>query len=313
MLIVDEAHAVGVYGADGSRAGRCRAASATCCVSINTAGKALGVAGAFVAGPAWAVDYLVQRARPFVFSTAPPPAVADAIEASLDDRRRANPSGGSGRCRTRCILRRRLRAAGIAVPESSSQIVPDRDRRQRARQSRWPRACRRRLRRPRHPAAERAGGHGAPSRVGQRRAVRLRRSTGSSLRSPPRFRRPGSAPRSLRNRHRHGRRQDGRVGGAAAPLSRVRRRSATGSRFRPASSKTMTRDVSKRLVGDGSRCYVEGVRLPQAVVAASGRAPERRANRRGRRCWPLPRRSRRPTGGSSKAPAVSWCRSTNPR
>jgi hypothetical protein len=46
------------------------------CLSVNTAGKALGVAGAFVAGPQWAIDFLIQRARPFIFSTAPPPPVA---------------------------------------------------------------------------------------------------------------------------------------------------------------------------------------------------------------------------------------------
>jgi 8-amino-7-oxononanoate synthase len=53
-------------------------------VSINTAGKALGVSGAFVAGPESAIEYVVQRARPFIFSTAPPPSVAAAIEAALD-------------------------------------------------------------------------------------------------------------------------------------------------------------------------------------------------------------------------------------
>ena len=53
-------------------------------VSVNPAGKALGVAGAFVAGPAWAIEYLEQRARPFIFSTAAPPAIAAALDASLD-------------------------------------------------------------------------------------------------------------------------------------------------------------------------------------------------------------------------------------
>ena len=77
-LIVDEAHAVGIYGARG------QGLSDDVFVSINTAGKALGVAGAFVAGPEWAIEYLVQRARPFIFSTAPPPAVAAALEAGLD-------------------------------------------------------------------------------------------------------------------------------------------------------------------------------------------------------------------------------------
>ena len=53
-------------------------------LSINSAGKALGVSGAFVCGPSWAIQLLVQSARPFVFSTAPPPALAEAIDEALD-------------------------------------------------------------------------------------------------------------------------------------------------------------------------------------------------------------------------------------
>ena len=77
-LIVDEAHAVGVYGECG------RGLVGDVFVSINTAGKAMGVSGAFVTGPADAIEYLIQRARPFIFSTAPPPAIASALEASLE-------------------------------------------------------------------------------------------------------------------------------------------------------------------------------------------------------------------------------------
>lgn len=77
-LIIDEAHAVGVYGERG------RGLAGDVFVSINTAGKAMGVSGAFVAGPADAIEYLIQRARPFIFSTAPPPAIAAALEASLE-------------------------------------------------------------------------------------------------------------------------------------------------------------------------------------------------------------------------------------
>src|SRR5579871_6996501 len=80
-LIVDEAHAVGIYGPRGS--GLLEVTGASAFLSINTAGKALGVSGAFVAGPEWAIEYLIQCARPFVFSTATPPPVAAALEASL--------------------------------------------------------------------------------------------------------------------------------------------------------------------------------------------------------------------------------------
>lgn len=123
VLIVDEAHAVGVYGARGTGVIEEAGLESTACVSINTAGKALGVAGAFVAGPSLLVEYLVQRGRPFVFSTAPPPAVADAIAASLqlvaaEPERRSRVRGLAGR------LREQLRAAGVRVPGGDSPIVP---------------------------------------------------------------------------------------------------------------------------------------------------------------------------------------------
>ena len=122
-LIVDEAHAVGIYGTRGSGLLEEYGIDAAGCVSINTAGKALGVSGAFVAGPAWAIDYLIQRARPFIFSTAAPPALAAAIGASLDVIA-AEPDR-----RTQLMDRvKRLRAAmsafGLPVPASFSQIVP---------------------------------------------------------------------------------------------------------------------------------------------------------------------------------------------
>lgn len=118
-LIVDEAHAVGVYGAGG--AGLLYTHEGI--ISINTAGKALGVAGAFVAGPAWAIEYLVQRARPFVFSTAPPPAVAAALLASIglldrEPERRARVLALASR------FRERLAAAGFDVAAGDSPIIP---------------------------------------------------------------------------------------------------------------------------------------------------------------------------------------------
>ncbi len=122
-LIVDEAHAVGVYGERGSGLIEAAGLDGEGLVSISTAGKALGVAGAFVAGPAWAIDYLMQRARTFVFSTAPPPALAAALDASLsivaDEPERRERVARLAR-----HLRMRLAGAGIAVPPSGSHIVP---------------------------------------------------------------------------------------------------------------------------------------------------------------------------------------------
>jgi len=77
-LIIDEAHAVGVYGEHG------QGLAGEVFLSINTAGKAMGVSGAFVAGSTDAIESLIQRARTFIFSTAPPPAIAAALAASLE-------------------------------------------------------------------------------------------------------------------------------------------------------------------------------------------------------------------------------------
>jgi len=122
-LIVDEAHAVGIYGERGSGLIEETGTGDAVLVSINTAGKALGVAGAFVAGPAWAIEYLAQRARTFIFSTAMPPAVAAALDASLD----VIEGEPERRSRVRFLaryLRDQLRVAGISVAPGDSPIIP---------------------------------------------------------------------------------------------------------------------------------------------------------------------------------------------
>lgn len=116
VLIVDEAHAVGIYGDRGQGLGQ-QNLSDDVFLSINTAGKALGVAGAFVAGPGWAIEFLVQCARPFIFSTAPPPAVAAALNASLDIIE-AEPDRRARLLTLSSYLRGRLKLAG------NSQIAP---------------------------------------------------------------------------------------------------------------------------------------------------------------------------------------------
>ena len=122
-LIVDEAHAVGVYGDGGTGLIEAADVSSAVLVSTNPAGKALGVGGACVTGAAWAIEYLVQRARPFAFSTASPPAIAHALVASLDVVR----DEPDRRLRLRALssrLRWRLADAGYRVAQGSSHIVP---------------------------------------------------------------------------------------------------------------------------------------------------------------------------------------------
>jgi 8-amino-7-oxononanoate synthase len=120
-LILDEAHAVGIYGECGS--GLLEATGVAAWLSINTAGKALGVSGAFVAGADWAIEYLLQRARPFIFSTAPPPAVAAALDARLT-LIESEPGRRTQLLARAQYLRRRLAEAGVPVAPGSSQIIP---------------------------------------------------------------------------------------------------------------------------------------------------------------------------------------------
>jgi 8-amino-7-oxononanoate synthase len=123
LLIVDEAHAVGIYGADGSGLIEEIGIEKDVFISINTAGKALGVGGAFVAGPDWAIDYLVQRARPFIFSTAPPPAMSEAIDAALDCLDR-EVERRSKLIETSVYLRDLLKGNGVSIGRGLSQIIP---------------------------------------------------------------------------------------------------------------------------------------------------------------------------------------------
>jgi 8-amino-7-oxononanoate synthase len=84
-LIVDDAHATGLYG-EARGSGLCEAFAVERRVAavVSTLGKAVGLSGAFVAGPRVLVDYLVNRCRAFVFTTAPPPLLLHAIDAALD-------------------------------------------------------------------------------------------------------------------------------------------------------------------------------------------------------------------------------------
>lgn len=84
LLMVDDAHGLGVLGPRGAgslaEAGLDETAAP---VLMATLGKALGVAGAFVAGPAALIDGLVQFARPYIYTTAMPPALAAASLVAL--------------------------------------------------------------------------------------------------------------------------------------------------------------------------------------------------------------------------------------
>jgi len=83
-LVIDDAHGFGVLGAQGRGSlAHFNLPAAPRILLMGTLGKAAGVGGAFVAGSDIAIEYLLQRARSYIFTTAAPPAVACALSKSL--------------------------------------------------------------------------------------------------------------------------------------------------------------------------------------------------------------------------------------
>ncbi|MGH9723801.1 MAG: aminotransferase class I/II-fold pyridoxal phosphate-dependent enzyme [Candidatus Acidiferrales bacterium] len=122
-LIIDEAHATGVCGPEGRGVAAEYIREPEILAVVHTCGKALGGAGGFVCTMDAVKQYLVNRARPFVFSTAMPPYFAGQIRGALkiaraSDSERAHLRDISGR------LRQLLSAAGLDCGTSATQIIP---------------------------------------------------------------------------------------------------------------------------------------------------------------------------------------------
>ncbi|CAB3788917.1 8-amino-7-oxononanoate synthase [Pararobbsia alpina] len=106
-LVVDDAHGFGVLGEQGRGALAAAGLRSEHLIYVGTLGKAAGVAGAFVVAHPTVIEWLIQRARTYIFTTAAPPAVAHAVSVSLKliagaegDRRRAHLSHLIARTRT---------------------------------------------------------------------------------------------------------------------------------------------------------------------------------------------------------------------
>jgi 8-amino-7-oxononanoate synthase len=82
-LMMDEAHATGLYGEQRRGLAEEHGVSSQIEIQMGTLGKALGASGGYICGSRTLIDYLINRARSFIFSTAPVPAAALAARAGI--------------------------------------------------------------------------------------------------------------------------------------------------------------------------------------------------------------------------------------
>ena len=121
---VDDAHAVGVLGVDGRGSASAARRQGQVDVTVGTLGKAFGAAGAFVYGSDTLIQYLVNRARSFIFSTAMMPAQAAAVREALR-MIRFEPTHREKLLANAIRMTRMLHGAGIqALGGAGSHIVP---------------------------------------------------------------------------------------------------------------------------------------------------------------------------------------------
>jgi 8-amino-7-oxononanoate synthase len=123
MLMIDEAHATGVFGAHGRGVAEHLGLDARVPVRVGTLSKALGSTGGFVTGSRTLIEWLIHRARSYVFSTATPAAAAAAALAALDIVDHEPQRRGQLLANAQS-LRATLAGQGWDIGPSASQIIP---------------------------------------------------------------------------------------------------------------------------------------------------------------------------------------------
>jgi 8-amino-7-oxononanoate synthase len=123
-LVVDDAHGVGVLGDTGRGAvEHCRLSAEDVPVLVGTLGKAFGSFGAFVAGSHDLIEFLIQKARPYIYTTALPQPVAAATRKALEIAQR-EPWRRERVLALTARFRKAAREAGVALLDSNTPIQP---------------------------------------------------------------------------------------------------------------------------------------------------------------------------------------------
>lgn len=123
-LIVDDAHGVGVIGADGSGTAAYYGLQGKVDLQIGTLSKALAAEGGYVAGKKVFIDYLINKSRPFIFSTALGPAPVAAATAALNLLQRDKGIYLQKLWSNAKLMRELLTVAGLPVVPGETPIIP---------------------------------------------------------------------------------------------------------------------------------------------------------------------------------------------
>lgn len=118
-LLLDEAHSFGVCGRDGSGMAEEKGVSDQIELQLGTFSKAAGLSGAYLAARAEIVDLLINRARSFIYSTAPPPALAASATKAIN-----LIAGDLGKLRRQRLRENRQFFTKLTGIETSSAIIP---------------------------------------------------------------------------------------------------------------------------------------------------------------------------------------------
>ncbi|MEZ4418284.1 MAG: aminotransferase class I/II-fold pyridoxal phosphate-dependent enzyme [Nitrospirales bacterium] len=122
-LLIDDAHGTGVMGANGRGTVEHFGLDSRHILQMGTLSKALGASGGFIAGPKDFVAYLINTSRSFIYTTAPPPAIAAAASVALAILQQ-EPQRRIKLWRNREFLHNGLVAMGFQLTDTQSPILP---------------------------------------------------------------------------------------------------------------------------------------------------------------------------------------------